>query len=425
MRTANGVQSDIEFVESKVETLRKRAAADGRQLTKPEQALMAEYNEAIAKLQNELDHMPQRALTVQLGGGRTTDRTLFNSFGEQLRAIRDAGIPGGPVDNRLHQVVNSASGLNETVPSDGGFLIEKQFAAELLQNVYESGQVAKLCRRIQISGNSNGIKIPGLDETSRATGSRWGGVRSYWVGEAEEKTASKPKFRQIDLELKKSAVLIYATDELLQDSTVLTEAIGRMARDELAFALDDAIINGTGATQPLGILNSGGLVTQAAESQAAGTLVPENIVKMWARLLPASQKSAVWLINQELLPQLYLLTLEGSSGGVAPLYMPAQGLSQAPYGTIFGRPVIPIEQCQAPDTAGDIILGDFSNGYILAEKGGIDAAMSIHVRFVYDESVFRFVMRIDGQPVLSAPISPFKGSNDVGHFVCLAGSRSA
>ncbi|MFZ7126991.1 MAG: phage major capsid protein, partial [Desulfobacterales bacterium] len=330
----------------------------------------------------------------------------------------------GRVDERLHKVVN-AYGLGETVPSDGGFLIEKQFSAELLQAAFERANIASLCRRIPIGGNSNGVKIPGLDESSRATGSRWGGCRGYWVAEADEKTKSKPKFRQIELELKKAAVLVYTSDELLQDSTILGDVIGRIARDELAFMLDDAIINGTGAGMPLGILNSGALVTQAAESQAAGSLVPENISKMWARLFATSQKTSVWLINQELLPMLYLLKIEGDAGAVTTLYMPPGGFSQAPYGTIFGRPVIPIEQCQAPDTAGDIILADFANGYVLAEKGGVKSDLSIHVRFVYDESVFRFVMRVDGQPVLSQPIAPYKGSNDLSHFVTLAGSRTA
>jgi len=82
-------------------------------------------------------------------------------------------------------------------------------------------------------------------------------------------------------------------------------------------------------------------------------------------------------------------------GGVA-TYLPPGGLSQAPYGTLFGRPVIPIEQCQTMGTVGDIILADMSE-YILIDKGGIQNASSIHVRFVNDETCFRFVYRVDGR----------------------------
>jgi HK97 family phage major capsid protein len=101
--------------------------------------------------------------------------------------------------------------------------------------------------------------------------------------------------------------------------------------------------------------------------------------------------------------------------------MPAGGLSGAPYATMFGRPVLAAEQCQALGTKGDIIFADLNNGYVLAEKGGIKSDMSIHVRFVNDESVFRFVLRVDGQPVRATPLTPYKGgaSNSLSHFVTL------
>jgi HK97 family phage major capsid protein len=301
-------------------------------------------------------------------------------------------------------------------------LIQPELSQEIWSAAFETGKIAKLCRRIQISGNSNGIKIPGLDETSRAAGSRQGGVRSYWLDEAAEKTASKPKFRLVELNLKKSVVLIYATDELLEDASALSAFITKAATDEIAFSLDDAIINGTGAGQPLGILNSGCLVEVAAETgQDSGTSVADNVFKMWSRMLGSSRQNAVWLINQNIEPQLYSMSLAVGTGG-APIFLPGGGLSDRPYMSLFGRPVIPSEHCATLGTVGDIILADFTNGYILAEKGGIQADMSIHVRFVWDESIFRFVYRCDGSPMLASAVEPYKGgsSYDQSHFVALA-----
>ena len=51
-------------------------------------------------------------------------------------------------------------------------------------------------------------------------GSRQGGVRGYWADEATEKTASKPKFREINLHLHKLIGLVYLTDELMEDKQV-------------------------------------------------------------------------------------------------------------------------------------------------------------------------------------------------------------
>ena len=443
MKTITQYREDISGLNDQIEQLKTKAVADSRDLSNAEVDLIEDATERIAEINRTIQALerhnklkssmekpepaatrprPEKTKDVDVGiDNRSKER--FHSFGEQMAAVMRAGIGRG-TDPRL---LNSASGANETVPSDGGFLVQGDFSSEILKNVFETGIVSSRCRRVQISGNANRTTINGVDETSRATGSRYGGVRGYWLGEADEKTASKPKFRQIELMLKKLAALVYATDENLNDAAQLEGLIREACVSELRFMLDDAIINGTGAAQPLGVLNGGGLVTQAAESQAAGTIVPENLAKMWARLLTQSRPNAVWLINQALEPQLMLLHMEGSSGGVFPVYLPPGGFSQAPYGTIFGRPVIPIEQCAAPDTAGDIILGDFSNGYIIAEKGGIDAAMSIHVRFVYDESVFRFVLRVDGQPILASALTPYKGSssNTQSHFVTLAGSRTA
>jgi HK97 family phage major capsid protein len=333
-----------------------------------------------------------------------------------MAAVMAAGRPGGRVDQRLF---NAATGMGETVPSDGGFLVQQDFSNELLQQVFATGILAPKCRRIQISGNANSMKINGVDETSRAS-SRAGGVIGYWKDEAALKTASKPKFRQIELNLKKLIGLCYATDELLSDATALESFIRQAFVAEFGFLLDDAIINGTGAGMPLGILNSGCLVSVTKETgQKAATVVAENVVKMYSRIFAASRPSAVWLINQNIEPQLFTMSLAVGTGGV-PIYMPAGGLSGQPYGTLFGRPVIAIEQAATLGTQGDILFADMG-GYILAEKGGIQADMSIHVQFIYDESVFRFVMRVDGQPERASALTPYKGgaSYTQSHFIAL------
>ena len=190
--------------------------------------------------------------------------------------------------------------------------------------------------------------------------------------------------------------------------------------DEMGFKFDDAIINGTGAGQPLGILNAGCLVSVAKETgQAATTIVYENIKKMYARLWSRSRPNMRWFINQETLPELMSMAQPVGTGG-APVWLPAGGASGKPYDTLFGRPVTEIEQAQALGTVGDIMLADLSQ-YLCIEKGGLQSASSIHVQFVTDEQVFRFVARIDGQPLWNAALTPYKGtSSTLSPFVALA-----
>lgn len=399
-----------------------KAEAEDRFLSEEEQKDIDKYEEEIRAWDESIGRA-EKLLAIE-PEDRSTEKPevkptpakdnekRFASFGEQLMAAYRAATPGGKVDERL--TTRAASGLNETTPSDGGFLVQQDFVTELLKRTYETGILASKVKKIPISTNANGMKINAIDEDSRANGSRWGGVQTYWEGEADEITASKPKFRQMELSLKKLTGLCYATDELLQDAAALEAVIRQAFAEEFGFKIDDAILSGSGEGEPLGILNSGAIVTVAKEASQTDTITVENLIKMWNRLWSRSRANAVWYINQELEPYLYTLKI-----GDKPVYIPAGGLSEKPYGTLFGRPVVPIEQCSAAGEVGDIILADIGQ-YLLIDKGGIKSASSIHVRFLYDENVFRFIYRVDGKPIWTKPLTPYKGSATVSPFVTLA-----
>ncbi len=341
-----------------------------------------------------------------------------NAFGEFLQAVYKDSVPGYRLgrDQRLYAA--TASGASEAVLSDGGFLVQKDFSNEILRRANTMGAVMSRVRRIPISSGSNGLKINAIDETSRADGSRWGGVQVYWTAEAAQKTASKPKFRQMELDLKKLAGLFYSTDELLADAAALQSIAMEAFSEELNFKIEDAIFNGTGAGQMLGILNSGALITESKETgQAAATIVYDNVLKMWSRLHARSRPNSAWFIDQSTEPQLYKMSLAVGTGG-APVYLPAGGASSAPYATLFARPVIPVEYCAALGTVGDICLFDLSQ-YLMVDKGGLETASSMHVRFIYDEMVFRFVYRVDGQPIWNSALTPKSGGSTQSPFVVL------
>lgn len=341
----------------------------------------------------------------------------WESLGAQLVAVKNAAR--GNVDPRL-TIKNAVTGLNESVGSEGGFQVGTDLSGDLIKRTYQTGVLASKVQRIPISANASGLIINGIDETSRASGQRWGGVQAYWGDEADAATAKKPKFRKIKLELKKLIGLCYATDELLEDSSALESIITEAFTQEFGFMMDDGIFGGTGAGQMAGIIGSNSLITVAKEAaQANTTIVFQNILNMWSRLYAPSRANAIWYINQDIEPALYAMSLlVGSTGGV-PVYMPAGGISGTPYSTLFGRPVVPIEQCSTLGTVGDIVLADLSQ-YAMIDKGGMKSASSIHVRFLNDEQVFRFTMRLDGQPKWNAPLTPNKGTNAQSPFITLA-----
>lgn len=343
------------------------------------------------------------------------NQPAFRSFGEQLVAVWQAGTNRG-VDPRLHQV-GALSGLGESVDSDGGYLVQPDFSQQIMTRMFEGGQILPRVTRITVGGN--GLEIPGIDETSRASGSRWGGVSVSWKEEGGSPTAGKPKTRLLSLKLKKLIGLVYSSDELVADATAMEGLVNTALQEEMIFKAEDSVINGTGAGQPLGIYNAPCLVTVSKEAgQAADTIVAENILKMYARMPASSIPRSAWLINQDCWPQIFQLHIAVGTGGL-PVFVPANGLADAPFGSLLGRPIIPIEYGRTVGDKGDIYFVDLSQ-YLLIEKGGVQAASSMHVKFIYDEMTYRFTYRLDGAPTWNSALTPYKGSNTQSPFIALA-----
>ncbi len=419
---------------NEVDTTLNAAKAEGRELTEDERSHVQGKMDAIDSIDRDLaliERVRNAGAThgqpAQIAGpqihqihDRAEDQA-WGSLGEQLMAVRNAALPGGAVDPRLLRPMAIPLGANVGQPSDGGFLLQPDYTAGIWQKSYEMGQILSRCFRVPIGDNADSVKINGIDEDSRTTGSRWGGVQAYWIAEAGTLTGSQPHFKQIELAPKKMAVLVYATSEMLRNPTTLEAVINQVVPQEITFTAEDAIFRGDGKGKPQGIIASTGRVTQAAEGgQPPATLQSENIIKMWSRCFGRSRQTAVWLTNQDIEPQLFTVGIMIGVGG-STIYMPPGGLSAQPYGTLFGRPVIPVEYASTLGTEGDIVLADLSQ-YAISDRGNVRADSSIHVQFLTDQTAFRFIYEIDGTPLWSAPLTPYQGvaATTLSPFVTLA-----
>src|SRR5574343_541326 len=65
----------------------------------------------------------------------------------------------------------AASGGNESVDSEGGFLVSPEYSNTLFELAHNEGILAPRCNNLPLSGNS--ISIPAVDESSRVAGSRY------------------------------------------------------------------------------------------------------------------------------------------------------------------------------------------------------------------------------------------------------------
>src|SRR5262249_41312564 len=202
--------------------------------------------------------------------------SIDRQFGEQLRDIAEFEHYG-KVSTTL---VRTPSGLNEGDPASGGFPLQEQITEELLGSVEQTAVLLPLCDRRQIT--SNRLKIPAIDETSRADGLRYGGILSKWMAEGDQLTdAELNKFfkgRQNSFDTNKLEIFAVAGEELVDDVPAFGAHIRTVVVNEMGFRQDQAIFAGGGAGQRLGILNAPATIEIAKEAaQVAGTVLRENI----------------------------------------------------------------------------------------------------------------------------------------------------
>ena len=262
----------------------------------------------------------------------------FDRLANSCRASRAPSGPGLKADARLTRAPAGVAG--EVDPTSGGFLVPTVYVERLVQSIYDEAVIAPLCDRMETDRPFETV-FCGVDETSRADGSRWGGAASYWSIEGDTVSPSLPKWRRIEFQAHKLFALCVATSELIADAPMLGAYVRKAFSAEMSFKLDAAIVKGTGAGVPLGVLNSAALITIAKDSgQASATITATNIENAWAALPVPCRRRATWLVNELVEGQLSSVNAPGPTPTQTALYMP-QGVGGNEHALLKGRPCDP------------------------------------------------------------------------------------
>jgi HK97 family phage major capsid protein len=340
-----------------------------------------EYGETLAQFL--IDVSPKAYMTAELAAKRETLKAAAASSGE---------------------------------PASGGFLVPEAFRAELMSLSLENSVVRPRARIVPME--TSRVIYPFLDDTSHAT-NVFGGVTGYWTPESGPMTDTAATFGRLALEAWKLTAFANVPNELIADSAISFEAFIRSAFPQaLSYFADVAFLSGNGAGQPLGILTAGNAarVSVAKEAgQANDTILWQNIVKMYSRMLPQSLGNAVWVVSPDVFPELATMALSVGTGGSAIWLQNGVG---GPPMTILGRPVIVSEKVENLGDQGDINFIDFSY-YLVGDRQAMTVASSEHFRFQNGETSFKFVERLDGRPWLQSALTPRNGGPTLSPFVTL------
>jgi len=304
----------------------------------------------------------------------------------------------------------------ENVGASGGFLVPTEYLAQLQAVGPEDAIVRPRATKIRMRRRS--IDIPVLNQTGTTAGRpHWfGGMRFYWSEEASEKTITTASFRKVTLTAHKLIGYTRASDELLDDAAIsLSDFItgpmgfvgGCVWNEDFTFLL------GTGAGQPLGVINAGATIT--VNRAGAGAVSYADLVNMMENFLPSA--NGVWVINQSVMSN--LMTMQDAAGG-------AVGTGTFIWGSaadgvparLLGLPVIFTEKVPRIGTAGDVGLYDFKY-YLLGDRQATTVESTKFDQWAYDQTSWRVVHRVDGQPWLSTQLTYQDGTTTVSPFVIL------
>lgn len=218
-------------------------------------------------------------------------------------------------------------------------------------------------------------------------------------------------FNQIEVDGYKVGGFIPIANSTLQDSDInLTAEIMDALGQAIGLALDKAILYGSGTKMPLGIATR---LAQASKPSSWGTNAPTwvdlrttNILKFDPSAMSAEAFFAslitnlgvaapnyatggtFWAMNRK--TRMLILSKAITFNAAGALVAGLQGTMPIEGGEI-------VELDFVPDND---IIGGFGSLYLLAEREGSNIAMSEHVRFIQDQTVFKGTARYDGAPVI-------------------------
>ncbi len=349
----------------------------------------------------------------------------YKNFGEFASDVKAACAKQPFLSDKLQRIMNAPTTFSsEGVGGDGGYLVPPDFQKEIIEKVYGEDSFVPLTDNRTTPRNT--MVWPVDEDTPWSTT----GIQAFWEAEAAQLQQSKILLQNREIRLNKVTVLIPVTEELLEDTASLDTYLRRKSADKIDFKITNAIVNGSGVGMPLGILNSASTITvPKVTGQPAGTIVGDNIMQMWASIYAPWRRGAVWLVNQDIEPQLFAMYMAfqnstGTTVGGWPLYLPSGGLSNKPFDTIMGKRVIYTQACQMVGSPGDIILVNLKQYLTAMKAGGPRVDVSAHLWFDYGMMAYRIMLRFAGQPWWNSQITPLNDATNLLSWAAVLAQRS-
>lgn len=387
------------------------------QVTEQVQASVLEMfkrNGAVAQPSNRLNMSPSARANFnnKAPGAGLNGKT--KSITDYFQTVLRKPSQLGPEARALQEdILNYTS----TTGEGGGYLIPEEWRSEIFSGPMLESAVVRP-RATVIPMGSQTLHFPAVDFTTEV-GEVLGGIICYWMDESGTIPDTSAAFAQIELVARRLAAAAVVPNDTLKDAGALDTWLRSQLPSAIRDFEDRAFLKGDGVKKPLGALtNHPAMIVAGDETGQTSGITWNNVLTMFSRFLPESYDRAVWVVTPDAIPEIFTMALPVGTGGSAVMVAPGAG-GQAPSMTLLGRPIVWSRKAPATlGTQGDISLVDLSY-YAVGDRQDVRLDTSEHARFLQDDTVFKVIERVDGQPLLLAPLTPENGGPSLSGFVQL------
>jgi len=362
------------------------AATEKRDLTSEEQEkfdrINSELDERAAAIET-IRKVEEREAKAAAAASDFRVSDVVKSDYDYVRALAKGEIRSHNFETRGTLTPSNASGLE---PSS--------FVARVYDLAREVGPMLDVSERFETQSGED-LKIPTLTAYSTASLEAAG-------AEIDE---SDPTFSSITLGAYKYAFLVPVARELIEDGGVnIAEVLARQAGNAIGVAVNQALTTGTGSSQPRGLFTAAG--TGVSGTIAGGLFTADQLID-----LVYSVDGAVRRLNGTgfmMSPTAIRNARKLKDNDGQYLFQPSLQAGQPD--NLLGFPVFENPAVAAVGSAAASVGFGYLPSYKVRLAGGLRVDRSDDYKFGNDLSVFRFMIRVDGNLSHQDHFKVFRGS---------------
>jgi len=331
------------------------------------------------------------------------DVNPWHCFSDFLALVRRG--EKGTIEKRYWSKV-SKTALAESSGPSGGYTVPPSLSDALMRDISTGSLFRKFgATVVPMSTRQVELPMPDVSTPPAAAGIApyFGGFNMTFTPENQTLSQQGVNFRNVVLTAWNLEGYVYASNPFLQDAVGVERWLTNLFARGAAWYQDSYFFNGNGVGQPMGVFNSNGAFS--ATRTSANQIAVIDAQKMVDNLLPSAyDDGAFWFAHPSTLTQITAFTGWFPNG---PLM-------------IYGLPMLITGKAQKLGNTGDLSLIAPSL-YVIGDRMLIDIAFGPEEPTAWknNQSAFRILSRVDGQPALAAPITLADATDQVSPFVIL------